>query len=399
MIMNGRIRVGLVAPMLFCYFVMGSMDLVGISTSYVQADFSSDYPVEVFGFLPTALFVWFLVLGVPTASLMNRIGRKNTVLVSMAFTFIGMIIPMLWYSFGSCIAAFALMGVGNTILQVSINPLLSNVVEPRSMTSVMTVGQFFRSLCSLSGPFIASVAARNLGDWRYVFPIYAGVTLLSALWLGLKHVPREKQVSDSSLKDTFALLGDRKIMMLFIAMMAFIAVDIGTNTESTQLLMQRLGLDAALSESVARASHAPMPYFLCRLVGALAGVWILARVDSVKYLRICTVVMCLSIIGLAFAREEILILGLIGVIGLTCSSIFPIILYAAMESAVGRENEVSGLMITAICGGAVAAPAMSYAVKLCGGNHVGALGVLFLCAAYLCIVSFVLGVRKAGVAR
>lgn len=172
----------------------------------------------------------------------------------------------------------------------------------------MTVGQFFRSLCSLSGPFIASVAARNLGDWRYVFPIYAGRDAAFGFLARPETSAARDAVSDSSLKDTFALLGDRKIMMLFFAMMTFLGVDIGTNTESTQLLMQRLGLDAGLSESVARASHAPMPYFLCRLVGALAGVWILARVDSVKYLRICTVVMCLSIIGLAFAVRRFLYL-------------------------------------------------------------------------------------------
>lgn len=392
--MNGRIRVGLVAPMLFCYFVMGFMDLVGISTSYVQADFSARYPVEVFGFLPTALFVWFLVLGVPTASLMNCIGRKNTVLLSMAFTFVGMIVPVLWYSFASCIVAFALLGIGNTVLQVSINPLLSNVVDGRNMTGVMTVGQFCRSLCSLSGPLIASVAARGLGDWRYVFPIYALVTLISALWLWACRVPVETQVVSTSVKDTFALLGRRKILLLFFAMMAFLGVDIGTNTESAQLLMQRLGLDASLPQSVARVSHAPMPYFFCRLVGALAGVWILARLDSVKYFRICTAVMCAAVLGLVFASGETLILCLIGVIGLTCSSIFPIILYEAMAEVRGRENEVSGLMITAICGGAIASPAMSYAVRLCGGNHIGALCVLLLCAAYLCVVAFGLKIRK-----
>ena len=385
--------------MLFCYFVMGFMDLVGISTSYVQADFSADYPVEVFGFLPTALFVWFILLGVPTASLMNRIGRKNTVLLSMVFTFVAMIIPVVWYSFVSCIVAFALLGVGNTVLQVSINPLLSNVVEGRNMTGVMTVGQFCRSLCSLSGPFIASAAARYLGDWRYVFAIYAGITLISALWLGFISVPRETQVVSTSVRDTFALLGNGKILMLFFAMMVFLGVDIGTNTESAQLLMQRLGLDASSAQSVARVSHAPMPYFFCRLVGALAGVWILARIDSVKYFRICAVVMSLAILGLMFASGEILILCLIGVIGLTCSSIFPIILYAAMEEVAGRENEVSGLMITAICGGAVVAPAMSYAVKLCGGNHVAALVVLLLCAVYLGVVAFSLKVRKAAVAK
>ncbi len=397
MTMPAKIPYRTVAPMMFCYFVMGFMDLAGISTSYVQADFSGAYPAEVFGFLPTALLVWFLFLGVPSAWLMNVMGRKNTVLLSMAFTFAGLITPLVHYSFVSCITGFALMGIGNTVLQVSINPLLTNVVEQRDMTGIMTVGQFCRSLCSLSGPYIASTAARIWGDWRLVMALYAGLTLLSAAWLSFESVPRETKTPASSVSGTFRLLGDRTTLMLFFAMMAFIGVDIGTNTESAQLLMQRLGLNASLPESVARVSHAPMPYFFCRLTGAVAGVWILTRMDAVRYFRICTAVMAASVAALMISVSETAILCLTGIIGLTCSSIFPILLNEAMLRHESRKNEISGLMITAICGGAFVTPAMSYAVRFCSGSHAGALGVLLLCALYLCAVSFTLRVKKARI--
>lgn len=273
-------------PMLLSYFVMGFMDVVGISTSYVQADFGDRMPAEVFGFLPSVVFFWFLLLSIPAAVTMNRIGRKNTVLASMAFTVVGVMMPYVFYGFVSTLIGFALLGIGNTILQVGINPLISNVVSGDRMTSTLTWGQVFRSVCSLSGPFIAGFAARTLGNWRVVFLIYGLVTALTAVWLLFTAVPREEKQMSTSFGAAFALLKDRRILTLFFAMMAFVAADIGTNTEAPRLLMERLGLDPNLTASVTRTSHAATPYFACRLLGALAGAFILAKSDALRYYRV-----------------------------------------------------------------------------------------------------------------
>ena len=371
-------------PMLMGYFVMGFMDVVGISTSYVQADFAGRMPAEVFGFLPSVVFFWFLLLAIPTAAAMNRIGRKNTVLVSMVFSFAGVLLPYVIYDFWSVMTGFALLGIGNTILQVGINPLISNVVSGDRMTSTLTVGQVFKAVCSLSGPFVAGFAARTFGDWRLVFPIYAAVTALTAMWLLLTPIEREKTNSDGmSFRAAFSLLGDGRIRILFFAMMAFVAVDIGINTEAPRLLMERLGLDPSLTASVSRTSHAAMPYFACRLAGALAGAFLLARFDALKYFRINVAVLLAALAALMFVQGEMAILVLVGMVGLAVSSLFPVIMSLAMGASPGRENEVSGLMITAICGGAGISPVMSYAVKLGGGFQVWALVALAAVALFL----------------
>jgi fucose permease len=369
-------------PMLLGYFVMGFMDVVGIATSYVRADFAGRMADEYFGFLSSVFFLWFLVLSIPTAMLMNRIGRKNTVLVSMAFTAVGVMLPFLFYSFASTLLGFALLGIGNTILQVGINPLISNVVQGGQMTSTLTWGQFFRAVCSLSGPFIASLAAEWFWNWRVVFLVYGIITVLTAVWLAATPVERENRQTDTSFRATFSLLGDRRVRWLFFAMMAFLAMDIGINTEAPRLLMERLGLDASLTESVNRTSHAAMPYFGCRMAGAVAGAFILARVDALKYFRVNVLAMLGAVVGLMFVGGEIAVLTLVGVIGLCMSSLFPVILSLAMQAVPTRANEVSGLMITAICGGAVISPVMSYAVKF-GGSEVWALIILALVAMFL----------------
>lgn len=381
--MKKRNATALLLPMLLGYFVMGFMDVVGISTSYVRADFGDRMPAEVFGFLPSVVFFWFLFLSIPVAMAMNRIGRKNTVLISMLFTVVGVMMPWVFYGFAPTLIGFAILGIGNTILQVGINPLISNVVAGGKMTSALTWGQVFKAVCSLSGPFIAGFAARELGNWRLVFPIYGAITVLTAVWLLATPVRREEPSPSTSFGAVFGLLRDGRIMLLFFAMMAFIAMDIGTNTEAPRLLMERLGLDPALTGSVTRTSHAATPYFACRLIGALAGAFILARCDAVKYFRINVGVMLLTLFALMLAQGEVLILVLIGVMGLVCSSLFPVILSLAMQSAPSRANEVSGLMITAICGGAVISPVMSYAVKFGGGAQIWALAVLALVALFL----------------
>lgn len=175
---NDNRSVSKLLPVLFGFFVMGFCDVVGISTSYVQKDFALNETLA--GFIPSMVFIWFLLLSIPAALVMNRIGRKKMVQASNLVTVAGMLIPFIDYNLVTCMAAFALLGIGNTLLQVSLNPLLTNVVRPETLTSSLTAGQVVKAVSSFCGPFIAAFAAGELGDWQYLFPIYAAITLLSA---------------------------------------------------------------------------------------------------------------------------------------------------------------------------------------------------------------------------
>ena len=202
-------------PVLFGFFVMGFCDVVGISTSYVQKDFNLNETLA--GFIPSMVFIWFLLLSIPAAIAMNRIGRKKMVQISNVITFVGMLIPFIEYNLITCMTAFALLGIGNTLLQVSLNPLLTNVVRAETLTSSLTAGQVIKAVSSFCGPFIATFAAKKLGNWQYLFPIYAIITLLSALWLLSTPIyeTQEKQQA-SPMGAVFALLKDRSMRILFL---------------------------------------------------------------------------------------------------------------------------------------------------------------------------------------
>ncbi|NCB98407.1 MAG: MFS transporter, partial [Bacteroidia bacterium] len=135
--------IGKILPVLFGFFVMGFCDVVGISTSYIKIDFNLSETMA--GFIPTMVFLWFLLLSVPTAMLMNRIGRKRSVQLSNVITVVGMMIPFFSYNLVTCMIAFALLGIGNTILQVSLNPLLTNVIKGERLTSSLTAGQVIKA--------------------------------------------------------------------------------------------------------------------------------------------------------------------------------------------------------------------------------------------------------------
>ncbi len=376
-------------PLFFSFFVMGFVDVVGISTSYVKAQFNLSEQVS--GFLPSMVFLWFLLLGIPTGSLMNKIGRKNTVLLSMVITFVGMILPFFTLNnlnIYVCYIAFALLGIGNAILQVSLNPLLSNIVKGNSLTSALTGGQVVKAISSFCGPFIALFAATFLDNWLYLFPIFGGITLISLFWLFLTPIEKEQPSSSTSLKEAFALLGNKKILLLFLGIVAVVGIDVGMNTVSGKLIIEFLGLDPLSKESVDQVSYVPSLYFACRTIGAFIGTALLVKINSIKYFRIHILIALVALIFLFFLPSQLGILILIGLVGYACSTIFSIIFSASILSMPDKTNEISGLMVTGIVGGAILPPLMSWGTLLTSGRQFGALLVLLVAIVYLIFLAF-----------
>ena len=365
-------------PVLFGFFIMGFCDVVGIATSYVKADFGLSETIA--GFLPSMVFLWFLLLAVPAAIFMNRIGRKKTVLVSMLVTIVGMIIPFIDYNLYTCLIAFALLGIGNTILQVSLNPLLTNVVKGNVLASSLTAGQVLKAVSSFCGPFIAAFAATVLGNWQYLFPIFALLTLISMGWLMFVHI-REKspEQSNSSWGATFGLLKDRTILLLFLGIVFVVGVDVGINTVAPKLLIERCGFD------VTGAGVGSSVYFAFRTIGAFVGTFLLARVNILVAIA--------AMIVLFFMSGQYSILVLIALIGFTCSSIFSLIFSMAIQARPEKANEISGLMVTGIFGGAVIPPLMGYCTDLIG-TQAGSLIVILCCMCYLLYCSVGIKTRK-----
>lgn len=362
-------------PVLFGFFIMGFCDLVGISTSYIKGDFTLSETVA--GFIPSMVFFWFLIFSVPTAIIMNRIGRKKTALLGNIFTLIGMLIPFVYYNFMSCMTGFIFLGIGNAILQVSLNPLLTNVVSQVALTSSLTAGQVIKAASSFCGPLVAAFAAIYLGSWQYIFPIFAVVTLLSSAWLIMTPISESAfQVKASTVSATFALLRDRSILLLFLGILFIVGTDVGMNTVTPKLLIERCAMP------VENAGFGSSLYFLCRTAGAFVGVIILSKIGETIYFRIHITVALAAMALLYFMTSQTGILTMVGIIGFACSSIFPVIYSMAMKRMPEKANEISGLMITGVFGGALIPPLMGYAADTIGSQQ-GSLIIITASMLYL----------------
>lgn len=377
-------------PVLFGFFVMGFCDIVGISSDYVQRSFGWS-PVMT-GFVPSMVFIWFLFLGIPVGNVMNKWGRKNTVLVSMAITVVGMVLPLLVYNSATCMVSYALLGIGNAILQVSLNPLLNNVITNSAyLTSSLTAGQVIKAVSSLVGPEIVLLAVGHFGQdkWYYCFPILGVITLLSALWLMATPIPHEErapQGSGLSFGETFSLLKDRTILLLFLGIFFIVGVDVATNFISSKLMSIRFGWTDD------QVKFAPQVYFLSRTIGALLGAFLLARIAEMKYFRVNIVACILSLVVLIFVNHDMVNLVCIGAVGFFASSVFSIIYSMALQAQPSKANQISGLMITAVAGGGVVTPAIGFAIGTVG--IIGGVVVTLACVLYLTYCAFGIRVSK-----
>ena len=354
---------------MLAFFTMGFVDLVGIASNYVQKDLAlTDSQANI---MPSLVFFWFLIFSVPTGVLMNRIGRKNTVLLSIGVTALSLIIPIFGSSYPVMLISFSLLGIGNAIMQTSLNPLVTNIVEGDKLASTLTFGQFVKAIASFLAPYIAMWGATavlpSFGlDWRVLFPVYAIVAIVAALLLGFT------KIEESPLEDKatgfigcFKLLGKPFVLLCFLGIMCHVGIDVGTNTTAPKILMERVGF------TLDEAAFATSLYFIFRTIGCFSGSYILRKLSP-------KVFFC------------ILVYIFIALIGYGNSNIFSIIFSQALLHEPQHQNEVSGLMIMGLFGGTVFPLLMGFA-----SDWLGTIGaVLVMAAGAIYLTCFTLKISK-----
>lgn len=375
-----QMKYGRLIPVMLCFFAMGFVDLVGIASNYVKADLAlTDAQANIF---PSLVFFWFLIFSVPTGMLMNRIGRKRTVLPSLAVTAISLMLPLFGDGYGLMLCSFSLLGIGNALMQTSLNPLLSNIISGDKLASSLTFGQFVKAIASFLAPYIAMWGATQamptfgLG-WRVLFPVYMVVAIIAIVWLSSTPIDEEKPDKASGLVNCLKLLGTPFILLCFIGIMCHVGIDVGTNTTAPKLLMERVGL------TLEEAGFATSLYFIFRTAGCLLGTFILQHLSARRFLAVSVVCMLVAMVGLLVSEAHYVIYVCIALIGFGNSNVFPIIFAQALTMVPDKKNEVSGLMIMGLFGGTVFPLLMGVASDAVGQN--GAVAVMSVGVIYLII--------------
>ena len=376
--MNKSSKLTLV-PLMLCFFSMGFVDLVGIASNYVKEDLNlNDATANLF---PSLVFFWFLIFSVPTGMLMNKIGRKKTVLLSLAVTVVSLLLPIFGESFGIMLASFSLLGIGNALMQTSLNPLVSAVTSGKNLASTLTFGQFVKAIASFLAPYIAmwgamaNIPAFGLG-WRVLFPIYMIIGVAATLLLAATPLEEERQEGKASgFIDCLKLLGKPIVLLSFIGIMCHVGIDVGTNTTAPKLLMERLGW------SLNEAAFATSLYFIFRTIGCFTGTAFLRMMKTRTFFIISVVMMALSMVGMFVGESKVVLYAAIALVGYGNSNVFSMIFSQALLALPEKKNEVSGLMIMGLFGGTVFPLIMGFASDAVG--QMGAVAVMTIGVVYL----------------
>ena len=368
-----------IIPVMLCFFAMGFVDLVGIASNYVKEDLNlNDATANLF---PSLVFFWFLIFSVPTGILMNKIGRKKTVLLSLVVTVVSLLLPIFDESFGVMLASFSLLGIGNALMQTSLNPLVSVVTTGKHLASTLTFGQFVKAIASFMAPYIAmwgaiaSIPTFGLG-WRVLFPIYMIIGVVATLLLASTPIEEEKIEGEASgFVDCLKLLGKPIVLLSFIGIMCHVGIDVGTNTTAPKLLIERLGW------SLNEAAFATSLYFIFRTIGCFTGSFFLRVMKSRTFFTISIVMMALSMVGMFFGESKLMLYVAIALVGYGNSNVFSIIFSQALLALPEKKNEVSGLMIMGLFGGTVFPLLMGFASDAIG--QIGAVLVMAVGVVYL----------------
>lgn len=365
-------------PVMLAFFAMGFVDSVGTAANFVKKDFALN---NFQAFLcSSAVFFWFLIFSVPTGMLMNKIGRRKTVLISLWVTLGALLLPLIPVkSLTLLMVSFSLLGIGNTLMQVSLNPLVSNIVTGDKLASTMTFGQFVKAIASWSATVIAPFLAAKYNNWTLMYAIFALECVLALIFLGKEKINEEEITGKpSTFAECLALLGDGTILLCFIGIMCHVGIDVGTNTAAPQILMDKVGL---ATEAAMKATGI---YFIFRTIGCFAGSFLLSKISAKIVFAVSVVFMLLAMGGLFVFNTQTALFVCVALIGLGNSNVFPIIFSQAILHKPEKKNEISGLMIMGLIGGAIFPPVMGFMSDMMasqtGSVIVITVGVIYLLA-------------------
>ena len=385
--MEKRSNLSRLAPIMLAFFTMGFVDMVGTATNYVKADFALSDTMA--NFLPSMVFLWFFFLSVPTGLMMNKIGKRKTVLLSLVVTALALVLPLFSYSYPVLLISFCLLGIGNTLMQVSLNPLITCVVSGEKLASTLTFGQFIKAIASFIAPLIASWASVKFDNWLLLYPIFLGFAVIAAVYLGMtkieEEIPKDKS---SGFIDCLKLLGDTTVLLFFLGIVSHVGIDVGVNTCAPKIIMERLGLP------LEKAGIATSIYFLFRTLGCFSGSFILAKFPLKKFFAISVFCMVLSMIGLFVCHTLAGLYVAIALVGFGNSNIFSMIFSRALLYLPEKNNEISGLMIMGLIGGTVF-PLLMGVLSDALGTQIGSVLVINLGVIYLIYLAYRFKKEKA----
>lgn len=380
-------------PIIFAFLCMGFGDVVGPLVGLAKDTFDLTYFLAMT--LTFSGFIMFGLISVPTGIIQAKKGKKKILMTGLFIAFLGLLIPIFSGMYGVApeidqskdsmfyilLFAILLLGTGATLLQVAGNPIMRDVSEEGKYASNLSLGQAIKAIGSSLGFLVPPAVAIWFGmDWSILFPTFAALILITMIWLGLTPIQEEKLDSTNivSLGSCLKLLKNSYVLMMVVGIFIYVGAEVTMSSQIPILMKENFGYSQYalwISWSL---------FFLPIFLGRLFGSFLLKKLEATFFLKLTVFVSILGLLLLLMGIKFVAFAGII-LIGLGFANIFPLIFSITIEKLPERSSELSGLMVTAIVGGAFIPAITGYVADMTG--LLISFIVPFACLIYLLYVS------------
>lgn len=369
---NSKTSAFVTAPIFLAFLCMGFGDAVGPLVSLVKESFNlSNFQAQL---ISLSGFIMFGLLSIPMGVLQDKKGKKFMMNLGLIIAFIGLLVPIFNGMYGPVISlenategkfilllfAILLLGAGATTLQVVGNPIMRDVSPTGKYSSNLSFAQSVKAVGSSLGFLLPPIAVQffNL-DWPILFPIYSILILINLVWFNAVKFEENHDQSKqaASFMSCILLLKDKYVLMMVMGIFFYVGAEVSMSSEVPILLNEEFGI-TEFGLWVAWGL-----FFLPILIGRFLGGIILRFLKPALFLLI-TVILSLLGLVLMFTGDQTITFISIVLIGLGFANIFPLIFSITVDKMPTRSNELSGLMVTAIVGGAIIPPIMGKVADL-----------------------------------
>ncbi len=321
----------------------------------------------------SAWFIAYAVVSVPAAAVLSKLGYSRSIIAALAVMVLGcLIVPVAtiidWYP-GVLIALFVIAS-GVTLLQVAANPLVAALGSRRSSHARLNFSQFFNSLGTTFGPYLgatvlltggvfaagavvtAATRDESLRSIDFAFLALGGFFAVVAFFI---FTARKKiNAAAAGTEDAGGVASPLKAFTSPWALFGALAIFIYVGSEVTigGLLTNFLHSPTILNIPEADAGRMVSFYWGGAMVGRFIGAILLTRVRAGVLLTVNTAIAATLCLVVTQTTGETAAYAAIAV-GFFNSIMFPTIFTLTLERSGAPASATSGLLCTAIVGGAV----------------------------------------------
>lgn len=380
-------------PIFLAFLAMGFGDVVGPLVSLVKDSFEvSNFVASL---MTTSGFLMFGVLSVPMGIFQDKKGKKFILSMGLLIAFLGLLIPVFYGMYGphtelipgdhtklyALFVSIFLLGAGATTLQVAGNPIMRDVSDEGRYSSNLSMGQAIKAVGSSFGFLVPPAVAVWFGlDWTILFPMFALIILITLLWINSMKIEekRSEETKPATFISCIKLLSNPFVFMMVLGIFLYVGAEVSMSAQIPILMDKVYGFkDFGLWLAWGL-------FFLPIFLGRLAGAFVLRKVKAGRFLMFSVLLSVLGMLLLFFGSQFFAFTGIV-MIGLGFSNIFPLIFSIAVDAMPARSNELSGLMVTAIVGGAIVPPITGAVADI--NVQLGFL-VPAICIVYVLILAF-----------